>query len=202
MKRTLVVLVLACVALQSSLHAERDLIVVYQPTSLLGTELDADPLGTGESLAATIVARTVIIGGAFPESPVHAISLPHRIAGAPENFPKESNLIVLVGADIHAEWGEKEDRIIADFSHAKAPENLGVTLIQVMKMSALCLQRTLGDRHQKPIRITWMPPDGVSIANANLPLEIKQDGEQDCGGNAPEPSSHPSTAPTKARATP
>lgn len=65
-------------------------------------------------------------------------------------------------------------RIIADFSKAKVPENYGVTLIQVMQMTALCLEKTLGIQHEKPIKITWLSPDGVSLAKAGLPLEIKK----------------------------
>ena len=146
---------------------------VYQPTSLLGTEMDGDPLNTGESMAATIVSRPVLVGGAFPESPVQAISLPHRIAGAGESFPSESNLIVMVGGRVHAEHGEKEHRIIADFSKAKVPENLGVTLVQVMRLTALCLHKTLGTEHGRPIKITWLAPQGMSLDDAKLPLEIK-----------------------------
>ncbi len=151
---------------------------VYQPTSLLGTELDGDPLDTGESICATIVSRPVLIGGAFPESPVHAISLPHRIAGAGKSFPDESNLIVLVGGRVYAEHGDKEHRITADFSKAEVPKNLGVTLVQVMKMTALCLHKTLGTEHERPIKITWLAPEGISLADAKLPSEIKKTGEQ------------------------
>ena len=179
-----VVAVLASIALQSASHAGRALIDAYQPTSLLGTEGEGDPLGTGEYIAATIISRPVIIGGAFPESPVHAISLPHKIAGAPEGFPEESNLIVMVGADVHAEHGKTEDLIIADFSKAKAPENLGVSLVQVMKMTALCLQKTLGTQHEKPIKITWLGPEGMSLTDAGLPPEIKKTGEQAVDGNS------------------
>lgn len=178
MKRLFAVAVLASIPFTSLLHAERSLIEVYQPTSLLGTELDGDPLGTGESLAATIVVRPAIIGGAFPESAVHAISLPHKIAGAPDGFPEESNLIVIVGGEVHAEWGQAEDQIIADFSKAKVTENLGVTLIQVMKMTAICLQKTLGTQHEKPIKIKWVAPEGISLADAGLPPQIKKTGEQ------------------------
>ncbi len=204
MKSLSIVAVLASVALPPLLHAERALIDVYQPTSLLGTDLDADPLGTGESLAATIVTRPVIVGGAFPESPVHAISLPHRIAGAPEGFPDESNLIVIVGAEIHAEWGETEDRIVADFSKARVPDDLGVTLIQVMKMTALCLQKTLGDQHEKPIQITWLAPEEVSLADAGLPSEIERSGEkagagQPAGGSEPKPEGEEKKAASEAR---
>jgi hypothetical protein len=134
----------------------------------------------------------VIIGGAFPESPVHAVSLPHKIAGATEGFPEESNLIVIVGGDVRAEWGQTEDQIIADFSKAKVPENLGVTLIQVMKMTALCLEKTLGTQHEKPIKIKWLTPDGVSLTDAKLPTEIKKTGEQ-AGAGQPATASESKT---------
>jgi len=173
MKISFTLLIIVVFGLQGSLHAENSLMQVYQPTSLLGTEMDGDPLNTGESIAATIVSRPVLVGGAFPESPVHAISLPHRIAGAGKNFPEESNLIVLVGGKIHAEHGDKEHRIIADFSTAEVSENLGVSLIQVMKITALCLHKTLGTEHERPIKITWLVPEGMSLADAKLPAEIK-----------------------------
>lgn len=172
MKTRFLFLAIVVASLQCSLLAENSLMQVYQPTSLLGTEMDGDPLGNGESITATIVSRPILVGGAFPESPVHAISLPHRIAGSGGSFPEESNLIVLVGGRVHAEYGEKEHRIIADFSKAKMPENLGVTLVQVMKMTALCLQKTLGTQQERPIRITWLAPEGMSLADAKLPAEI------------------------------
>ncbi len=178
MKSRIATTLLAGVLLLAESRAERSIIAAYQPTSLLGTEGECDPLGTGEWVAATLVSRPVIVGGAFPESPVHAVSLPHKIAGATEGFPEESNLIVIVGGDVHAESGQKEDQIIADFSKAKVPENLGVTLIQVMKMTALCLEKTLGTQHEKPIKIKWLAPEGMSLADAKLPSEIRTTGKQ------------------------
>ena len=148
-------------------HAERDLITVYQPTSLLGTE-KAEP---------TIVSRPVIVGGAYPEGPVNAISLPHRIAGAPEGFPDESNLIILSKAQIHAEWGEKEHQIIADFSNAIAPRGQDITVLQIMRMTAICLQKTLGAKHTTPIKITWLAPKGIQLVDAQLPKQIKMENK-------------------------
>ena len=74
--------------------------------------------------------------------------------------------------------GQTEDQIIADFSKAKVPENLGVTLIQVMKMTAVCLEKTLGAQHEKPIKIKWRAPEGVSLTDVKLPTEIRKTGEQ------------------------
>lgn len=157
------------------LSAENVLMQVYQPTSLLGTELDGDPLGTGKNLAATIVSRPILVGGAFPESVVEAVALPHRIAGSGKDFPQESNLIVLVGGRLearHRQGDRNEHVIIADFSKAEVPDNLGLTLLEVMKVTALCLQKTLGDRHEIPLRITWLIPEASEFDTSTLPTLI------------------------------
>jgi hypothetical protein len=203
MKRPFVIAVLASLLVLTVSYAERSLVQVYQPTSLLGTEGEDDPLGTGEWMAATIVSRPVIIGGAFPESPVYAVSLPHRIAGATEGFPQESNLIVIVGGKVHAEWGESEHRIIADFSKATVPENLGVTLIQVMKLTAVCLQKTLGAEQETPIRITWKAPPGDTLEGAGLPSEIDEaDAETGSEESTTSPDSKAKGKPVDTRVPP
>lgn len=155
-------------------HAERQIAEIFQPISLLGTDTEDEPLKDGQDMAATILSRPILIGGAFPESPVLAMCLPHKIAGAPDEFPKESNLIVLVGAKLDAEFGEKSHTVIADFSRAKASDDLGVTLLQVMQLTAECLQRNLRSSDNTPIMIRWKtPPGDVALAD-KLPKEIKQ----------------------------
>ena len=155
------------------LHADEALIQVYQPTSLLGTEMSADPLDIGEDIDATIVSRPILTKGVFPESYVYAISLPHRIAGASKKFPSESNLIVIVGGKISMDYNENSYGVIADFSKAKLPEDIGLTLVQIMKITSLCLQKTLGNQHETPLKVTWIAPEGISIVDAKLLTEIK-----------------------------
>jgi len=155
------------------LHADEALIKVYQPTSLLGTEMSADPLDTGEDMDATIVSRPILTKGVFPESYVYAISLPHHITGASKKFPSESNLIVMVGGKISMDHNEKSYGLIADFSEARLPENIGLTLLQVMKLTSLCLQKTLGNKDETPLKVTWIAPEGISIVDAKLLTEIK-----------------------------
>ena len=59
-------------------HAERGIAEIFQPTSLLGTEADDEPLKDGQIMAATILSRPILVAGAFPESPVEAMCLPHN----------------------------------------------------------------------------------------------------------------------------
>lgn len=166
-------LLFASVLFAVSVHAESGIAEIFQPTSLLGTESDDEPLKDGQIMAATILSRPILVAGAFPESPVAAMCLPHKITGATAGFPEESNLIVLVGAKIDAEFGEKFHTVTADFSHARASDDLGVTLLQVMQLSAECLQRNL-QRSSMPIKIQWKTPPRQEGLSDKLPKEIKR----------------------------
>lgn len=166
-------LLFATVLFPVSAPAERGIAEIFQPTSLLGTESDDEPLKDGQIMAATIMSRPILIAGAFPESPVAAMCLPHKITGATEGFPEESNLIVLIGAKIEAEFGEKFHTVTADFSQAKASDDLGVTLLQVMQLTAVCLQRNL-ERSSKPIKIQWKTPARQEGLADKLPKQIKR----------------------------
>ena len=166
-------LLFASVLFAVSVHAERGIAEIFQPTSLLGTESDDEPLKDGQVMAATILSRPILVAGAFPESPVEAMCLPHKITGATAGFPEESNLIVLVGAKLDAEFGEKFHTVSADFSHARASDDLGVTLLQVMQLTAECLQRNLRGSSM-PIKIEWKTPARQEGIADKLPKEIKR----------------------------
>ena len=166
-------LVFVSVLFAVSVHAERGIAEIFQPTSLLGTESDDQPLKDGQIMAASILSRPILVAGAFPESPVAAMCLPHKITGATSGFPEESNLIVLVGAKVDAEFGEKFHTVTADFSHAKASDDLGVTLLQVMQLTAECLQRNLRGSSM-PIKIQWKTPPRQEGIAEKLPKEIKR----------------------------
>jgi len=165
-----------CVLPLSPLLAERSIVQVFQPTSLLGTECEDKPLSDEPFIGGSIIARPVVVGSAFPEAYVAAIALPHHIAGAPENFPKESNLIVLVNAKIEAQWGEKEHVVVLDFSKATKQTDLGVSLLQVMKLTVKCLELTLKrPDEKKPIRLIWKLPIGQETLLEQLPLKIRNE---------------------------
>jgi hypothetical protein len=71
-------------------HTERQIAEIFQPTSLLGTDTEDEPLKDGQTMSATILCRPILIAGAFPESPVMAMCLPHKITGATDGFPKKA----------------------------------------------------------------------------------------------------------------
>ena len=83
--------------------------------------MSADPLDTGEDIDATIVSRPILTKGVF--------------------------LIFIVGCKISMGYNEKSYGLIADFSKARLPEDIGLKLLQIMKITSLCLQKTLGNQH-------------------------------------------------------
>ena len=83
-------LLFASVLFSFPVHAERQIAEIFQPTSLLGTDTEDEPLKDGQDMAASILSRPILIGDAFPESAVQAMCLPHKIAGAPEGFRREN----------------------------------------------------------------------------------------------------------------
>ena len=82
--------------------------------------------------------------------------------------------MVLVGANFRVVLLKDGVNIMADFSKAKDLRESEITVLQVMKMSALCLQKTITNYSQEPIPIIWIAPEGVSLVGENLPLEIKK----------------------------
>lgn len=169
MKYTIALLLF--LASMPSLQAERDIVPIFQPLSLLGTELEAYPLGQEEGICADVMATPAIVSSAYPEAIVQAIALPHRFYQAPEGFPDESNLLVLTGARLVAAWGEERHSVTIDFSQVSLGEKLGVTLDQLCRLTVLCLSKSLrqGYSDGKPIDLHWkLPPNGQELL-AGLP---------------------------------
>lgn len=160
MKRTILVLLLATCA---AVRAERNIVAIHQPLSLLGTELEANPLESDEPIAADVLATPALVTSAYPEAIVAAVALPHRLYNAPDDFPQESNLLVLAGARLEGAWGEKRHRIMLDFSKATLDADLGLTLQQLCDLTVLSLRRSLaaGGPDGKPFDLIWLLPAGA-----------------------------------------
>lgn len=167
-----------------ALRAERDIASVYQPLSLLGTELEANPLGADEPIAAGIFATPAVVSSAYPEAIVHAIGLPHRLYNAPEGFPEESNLLVLTGGKLEAGWGEERHKITIDFSKVSIEEHLGITLQQLCDLTLLCLSKSLqpGYSDGKTFALDWKLPPSAEL---KLPSTLKISPEETAAPETP-----------------
>ena len=166
-----------------SLHAERDIASIFQPLSLLGTELEAYPLGKDHPIYADILATPTIVSSAYPEAIVDAIALPHHFYNSPQGFPEESNLIVLTGGRLEASWGETKHSITIDFSKVSIQENFGITLKQLCDLTFLCLSKSLQEGYTdgKSFDLIWKLPSSVKL---DLPSTLKlNEAEQGAAAN-------------------
>jgi hypothetical protein len=120
------------------------IVPVYEPLSLHGT--DSDEISEiGETLRATIMARPMALSGAFPETLVEAVGLPHTVSTNTPNYKvTESNLLVLCAITVSAELGEEAAlQVNLDVAKLKIPEDVDLTARQVLKLAILAVRRTL-----------------------------------------------------------
>ena len=169
----------AILALVSFARAECGIGTIWQPLSLLGTEGDAKPLSDEPEMAVSIESRPTYTSGAHFESVVASLALPHRIAGAPETFPLESNLVVLLKTSVtgvYRQDGTKE--ITLDLSNV--PKDVlkqhGITIKHDAKLLLACLTKNLRQNNlwieQGWFDLVWkLPTDSNSLID-DLPKRL------------------------------
>lgn len=119
---------------------------VHEPLSLHGTDVDDIISDTGEALQATVLPRPMALTGAFPEVLVDAIRTPHPLPSNNPNYKvNEANLLVLCQVGISAEMSQTGLRVSIDVSQLQIPAEVDLTSRQLLKITLVALQRTLGE---------------------------------------------------------
>ena len=148
------------------------LVTVFEPVTLHGTDVDdVDEAGAedGAGVQATVIGRSMVLSGAFPEVLVEAIAMPHQL---PSNDPgydvDEANLLVLCQIGIAAEMVEGELRVELDVAKLDVPAKLGLTAEQAVKLAVVAIRKTL-ETYQKvqPQRLEV----NIAITGAEPPRE-------------------------------
>ena len=145
------------------------LVTVFEPVTLRGTDVDDADEEHGEGLQATVIARPMVLSGAFPEVIVEAISMPHEL---PSNDPgydvAEANLLVLCQIGIAAEMVDGGMRATLDVGNLSVPAELGLTEVQVVGLAVSAIRKTLENyQKQQPQPL----PVKISISGAEPPRE-------------------------------
>ena len=83
-------LLFASVLFAVSVHAERGIAEIFQPTSLLGTESDDEPLKDGQVMAATILSRPILVAAHFPNLQSRQCACHTKLPAQPPDFPKKA----------------------------------------------------------------------------------------------------------------
>ncbi|BCU78653.1 hypothetical protein [Luteolibacter sp. LG18] len=171
MKRTLSVIGALLVA-TPAFATTINMVPIFQPLSLHGTDGDKVITDIGEALQATVMPTPMVLTGSFPETLVDAINQPHKV---PTNNPNykvpEANLVVLCRLGIAAELSEGGAglRVRLDVSGLTIPAEIDLTARQVLKLTIVAIRKTLED-YQK-------------LQTSPLEVAIQIEGAE--GGKAP-----------------
>lgn len=122
-----------------------DVVQIYQPISLHGSDVDDEVDDTGESLQASILSRPMALTGAFPEVLVESIAMPHALPTNNENYNiKEVNLVVICGLKIQAELDDDGMLLVEiNIANLVIPEEIDMTARQVLRLVSGSIKKTL-----------------------------------------------------------
>ena len=148
-----------------------EVVRVFQPISLHGTDGAGDVEDGEQVLQAAVMSRPVALAGAIPEDLVKAVAAPCRI---PTNTPAyevvESNLLLLCGIDLGVDMLQERLLVTLDVSQLKIPEEVDLTARQVLNLTIRAVRKTLegyyahgGEKLLWEVRIT-----GTGEATASL----------------------------------
>ena len=136
--------VVASAGLASGVTVE--VVQLYQPLSLHGTDGVGEDLEAGDPVQAVVMSRPYALAGAIPEDLVKAVASPHRIGTNADGYGvEEVNLFILCKIGLTAELRQSRLRVRLDVSSFVLPEELDMTIRQVLTLSILAIERTLED---------------------------------------------------------
>ena len=126
-----------------------EVVNLYQPLSLHGTDGVGESLGEDDPVQAAVMSRPYAVTGAMPEDLVKAVGSPHRIASNGDGYVVEdANLLSLCKISLTAEMGNTRLLVRLDVSKLELPEELDLSARQVVALSIMAIERTLRDYFQ------------------------------------------------------
>jgi hypothetical protein len=122
-----------------------DVVIIHQPLSLHGSDVDDEVDDTGESLQAGILSRPMALTGGFPEVLVEAIAMPHQLPTNNPNYAiKEVNLVVLCGLKLSAEIDDTGVlQVEINVANLQIPDDVDLTARQVLKLAIGSIRKTV-----------------------------------------------------------
>jgi hypothetical protein len=146
-------------------------VMIHEPISLHGTDVDDAVSDIGETLQAAVMPRPMALTGAFPEDLVSAIRNPHLIPTNNPNYKvQEANLLMICKIDITGEMVENVLAVKLNVAQLSIPADIDLTSRQILKLTILALRKTLGDYQRgqtKSLSVSVMI-DGAEEGKASL----------------------------------
>ena len=160
-------LLLILVSLSSATTLE--VLRVFQPLSLHGTDVDHE--FQGEVVQARIFSRPMVLSGAMPENLVSAIATAHRMPAIFNYEVKECNLLALFQVEVFGEMDDSgELRVVFNLAKIRVPEGVDLPIRMVLKLSIQALKKTLEDYQQpenQPLKVKLVI-EGTTEKNSSL----------------------------------
>ena len=123
-----------------------EVVNLYQPLSLHGTDGIGESLGENDPVQAAVMSRPYAVTGAMPEDLVKAVGAPHRIASNGDGYDvRDANLLNLCKIELSAEMKNTRLLVRLDVSKLEVPEELDLTARQVLTLSIMAIEHTLKD---------------------------------------------------------
>jgi hypothetical protein len=146
-------------------------VMIYEPISLHGTDVDDAVSDIGETLQAAVMPRPMALTGAFPEDLISAIRTPHLIPTNNPNYKvQEANLLVICKIDITAEMVANVLAVRLNVAQLSIPPDIDLTSRQILKLTILALRKTLEEYQQgqtKTLSVS-VTIDGAEDGKASL----------------------------------
>lgn len=121
-----------------------EVVRLYQPLSLHGTDGAGEHQEVDELLQASVMATPYALSGAFPEDLVKAVALPNKLRTNTEGYEvAEVNLVILSGLTIDVTMEDANLIITLDVSKLSIPEEIDLTTRQILKMTISSIIKTL-----------------------------------------------------------
>lgn len=122
-----------------------EVVRLYQPLSLHGTDGSGEEDPAGEPLQAAVLARPFALTGAIPEDLAKAVAAPCEIdSNNPAYEVSEANLLPLCRIAMDVRFDEEDTlRVTFDLADMEIPEEVDLVARQILRMGIQAVRRTL-----------------------------------------------------------
>lgn len=139
------ILLLALAFITTASATTLELVKVFQPLSLHGTDMALE--FEGEDVQAAVRSVPMVLSGAMPEALIDSIAKPHKLQSSENYKIPEANLLVLYNVTLNAELKEGEIVITFDVSKLKVPQKVDLSIITVVKLGIKAVKMSLAEFH-------------------------------------------------------
>jgi hypothetical protein len=121
-----------------------EVVRLYQPLSLHGTDAAGDNETLEEVVQAAVMSRPMAVAGAIPEDLVKAVAEPCKImSNSPAYTLDEANLLILCRIGLTVDIVEERLVVRINVSKLAIPEDIDLSSRQILRLTITAVRKTL-----------------------------------------------------------